>query len=162
MITIPRLASLAGIGKWTPLKYCTNSTKLHVRDMKYITHWCYVSHPLVCVCVCVCRMREVDIGEGKALLVYQGGEYMACGHKCTHYGAPLIKGALGNGRVRCPWHGACFNVKTGDIEDFPGLDGIAVHQVWMEGEGRRGEGEGRRGGGEWSNGRRKGGEGKGQ
>ena len=87
-------------------------------------------------------MREVDIGEGKALLVYQGGEYMACGHKCTHYGAPLIKGALGNGRVRCPWHGACFNVKTGDIEDFPGLDGIAVHQVWIEGEGRGGEGEG--------------------
>ena len=82
-----------------------------------------------CVCVCVCRMREVEIGEGKALLVYQGGEYMACGHKCTHFGAPLIKGYLGNGRVRCPWHGACFNVKTGDIEDFPGLDGIPVHQV---------------------------------
>ena len=101
------------------------------------------------VCLSVCRMREVEIGEGKALLVYQGGEYMACGHKCTHYGAPLAKGFLGNGRVRCPWHGACFNVKTGDIEDFPGLDGIPVHQVWREGgrEERRkgGVGEGRGG-----------------
>lgn len=81
------------------------------------------------------EMREVEIGEGKALLVYQGGEYMACGHKCTHFGAPLMKGFLGNGRVRCPWHGACFNVKTGDIEDFPGLDGIPVHQVRVEGDG---------------------------
>ena len=74
-------------------------------------------------------MREVEVGEGKALLVYQGGEYMACGHKCTHYGAPLAKGYLGNGRVRCPWHGACFNVKSGDIEDFPGLDGIHSFEV---------------------------------
>ena len=96
------------------------------------------------VCLSVCRMREIEIGEGKALLVYQGGEYMACGHKCTHFGAPLMKGFLGNGRVRCPWHGACFNVKTGDIEDFPGLDGIPVHQVWRGGE-RGGVGEGREG-----------------
>ena len=94
------------------------------------THTSTLSPSPSCTCLSVCRMREVEVGEGKALLVYQGGEYMACGHKCTHYGAPLAKGYLGNGRVRCPWHGACFNVKSGDIEDFPGLDGIAVHQVW--------------------------------
>ncbi|KAK3084850.1 hypothetical protein FSP39_020165 [Pinctada imbricata] len=74
-------------------------------------------------------MREVDIGEGKALLVRDGQEYYAVGAKCTHYGAPLSKGVLGNGRVRCPWHGACFNVKTGDIEDFPGLDSIPKFEV---------------------------------
>ena len=79
------------------------------------------------------RMKEVDLGQGKALLVYQDGEYSAIGHKCTHFGAPLAKGYLGNGRVRCPWHGACFNVKTGDIEDFPGLDGIHKFEVgWRE------------------------------
>jgi NADPH-dependent 2,4-dienoyl-CoA reductase/sulfur reductase-like enzyme/nitrite reductase/ring-hydroxylating ferredoxin subunit len=80
------------------------------------------------------EMREVTVGEGKALLVYQNGEYTACGHKCTHYGAPLVKGSLGNGRVRCPWHGACFNIKSGDIEDFPGLDGIHSFKVKTEGE----------------------------
>lgn len=29
-----------------------------------------------------------------------------------------------DGRVVCPWHGACFNVKSGDIEDAPGLDSL--------------------------------------
>lgn len=29
-----------------------------------------------------------------------------------------------DGRVVCPWHGACFNVCTGDIEDAPGLDSL--------------------------------------
>ncbi len=75
------------------------------------------------------EMREVDVGSGKALLVKQHGIFSAIGHKCTHYGAPLIKGVLCNGRIRCPWHGACFNATTGDIEDFPGLDSVAKYEV---------------------------------
>ncbi|XP_022104629.1 apoptosis-inducing factor 3-like [Acanthaster planci] len=80
------------------------------------------------------EMREVEVGQGKALLINQLGEFSAIGHKCTHYGAPLIKGVLSNGRVRCPWHGACFNAKTGDIEDFPGLDSVAKFEVRVDGE----------------------------
>jgi nitrite reductase/ring-hydroxylating ferredoxin subunit len=60
-------------------------------------------------------MKEVVVHENlKVLLVKDmNGEVTAIGTKCSHYGAPLIKGALGDGRVRCPWHGACFNTKTG-------------------------------------------------
>ncbi|XP_078492604.1 apoptosis-inducing factor 3-like [Ciona intestinalis] len=78
------------------------------------------------------EMREVSVGDGKALLVRHQGEYSAIGHKCTHYGAPLVKGALRDGRVRCPWHGACFNAKTGDIEDFPGLDCVPKHDIVIQ------------------------------
>nr|CAB3220717.1 apoptosis-inducing factor 3-like [Phallusia mammillata] len=78
------------------------------------------------------EMREIVVGDGKALLVRDQGEYNAIGHKCTHYGAPLVKGALKNGHVRCPWHGACFNVRTGDIEDYPGLDCVPKHEVVIQ------------------------------
>ncbi|XP_070204944.1 apoptosis-inducing factor 3-like isoform X2 [Littorina saxatilis] len=77
--------------------------------------------------------REVQIGDSTALLVKDKGSYYAVGNKCTHYGAPLAKGAYSKGVVRCPWHGACFNVKTGDIEDFPGLDSLPVFQVEVRG-----------------------------
>ena len=77
------------------------------------------------------EMREVDIGESKALLVKDNGQYSAIGYKCTHYGAQLKNGSLKNGIVRCPWHGACFNVKTGDIEDYPGLDCVPTHEVFQ-------------------------------
>ena len=60
---------------------------------------------------------------------HSDGEITALSHKCTHYGAPLSTGVLSNGRVRCPWHGACFNTKTGDIEDFPGLDSLQCFEV---------------------------------
>uniref|UniRef100_A0A3B4GMX7 Apoptosis inducing factor mitochondria associated 3 n=1 Tax=Pundamilia nyererei TaxID=303518 RepID=A0A3B4GMX7_9CICH len=77
-------------------------------------------------------MREVDLGSGRALLIKEHGEFTAMGHKCPHYGAPLVKGVLSKGHVRCPWHGACFNIATGDIEDFPGLDSLPIFQVRVE------------------------------
>lgn len=67
------------------------------------------------------EMKVFDLKDaGKVLLVRQNGKLNALGTKCSHYGAPLDKGALGEGRIRCQWHGACFNITTGDIEDFPG------------------------------------------
>ena len=76
-------------------------------------------------------MCEVEFEgvEERALLIRQEGRLHAVSNKCTHYGAPLVKGCLGNGRVRCPWHGACFNINTGDIEDFPGLDSLQKFEV---------------------------------
>lgn len=38
-------------------------------------------------------------------------------------------GALVGDRVRCPFHGACFNVRTGDIEEYPGLDSLPSYKV---------------------------------
>ncbi|KAH0564883.1 hypothetical protein GP486_001722 [Trichoglossum hirsutum] len=70
--------------------------------------------------------REVEV-EGfdgaKVLLLKVADKYHALSPRCTHYGAPLVKGVVtGDGRVTCPWHGACFNAGTGDIENAPALD----------------------------------------
>ncbi|XP_063541619.1 apoptosis-inducing factor 3 [Cydia strobilella] len=82
------------------------------------------------------EMKVFDIGdEGKVLLVKQKGEFSALGTKCTHYGAPLVSGALGDGRIRCQWHGACFNIKTGDIEEFPGFDSLPCYKVTVTEKG---------------------------
>ncbi|KAJ9638067.1 Apoptosis-inducing factor 1 [Knufia peltigerae] len=64
---------------------------------------------------------EVEgIEGGKVLLVKVGDQISALNANCTHYGAPLKNGVLTpEGRLTCPWHGACFNTKTGDVEDSP-------------------------------------------
>ncbi|OBT92243.2 hypothetical protein VE01_09974 [Pseudogymnoascus verrucosus] len=74
------------------------------------------------------RQVEVDgVEDGKVLLLNVGGKTTAVGARCTHYGAPLVKGVLtGDGRITCPWHGACFNATTGDIENAPALDNLPV------------------------------------
>uniref|UniRef100_A0A1A8R6L5 Rieske domain-containing protein n=1 Tax=Nothobranchius pienaari TaxID=704102 RepID=A0A1A8R6L5_9TELE len=78
------------------------------------------------------QMREVAVDDQKVLLVRIQGQYSAVGSRCSHYSAPLIKGALVGDRVRCPFHGACFNVRTGDIEEYPGLDSIPCYKVKVE------------------------------
>lgn len=79
-------------------------------------------------------VKEVKLSENpptSALLVKHKGTLHAVSNKCTHYGAPLSKGSFcpERGIIRCPWHGACFNVTNGDIEDFPGLDNLKSYQV---------------------------------
>ncbi|XP_001661452.2 apoptosis-inducing factor 3 isoform X1 [Aedes aegypti] len=78
------------------------------------------------------EMKAFEVDGGKVLLVKQKGKLSAIGNKCSHYGALLSTGALGEGRVRCPWHGACFNIETGDIEDFPGQDSLPCFKVTVE------------------------------
>ncbi|PRP84293.1 hypothetical protein PROFUN_08313 [Planoprotostelium fungivorum] len=82
------------------------------------------------------QKREVEVEKDvKVLLTNVEGKIYATAHKCTHYGAPLINGVLNSdGRIVCPWHGACFNVKTGDIEDAPALDALPTFQVRIDGD----------------------------
>ncbi|KAL1838133.1 hypothetical protein VTJ49DRAFT_3012 [Mycothermus thermophilus] len=73
---------------------------------------------------------EVEGLDAKVLLVNADGTVQALGPRCTHYGAPLVRGILGtNGKLTCPWHGACFNAKTGDVEDAPALDPLPVFKA---------------------------------
>ena len=61
-------------------------------------------------------------------------QFYATSHLCPHYKAPMAKGTLSvDGRLMCPWHGACFNAATGDIEDGPSVDGLLTFPVrlWM-------------------------------
>uniref|UniRef100_A0A3P8TKG2 Apoptosis inducing factor mitochondria associated 5 n=1 Tax=Amphiprion percula TaxID=161767 RepID=A0A3P8TKG2_AMPPE len=74
------------------------------------------------------QMMEVEVGRHTVLLARTDGKYSAIGNQCTHYGAPLSKGVITGHRVRCPWHGSCFNIQTGDLEEFPGIDCLPCHK----------------------------------
>ncbi len=80
------------------------------------------------------EMRQVSVGDTDLLLVKLAGEFHAVGAYCSHYQAPLVKGVLSGERVVCPWHNACFNVKTGEQQELPGLDSLCRYPVRVEAE----------------------------
>ena len=68
---------------------------------------------------------------GKVFILRHDGKVRALGPKCTHYGAPLKNGVVTpDGRITCPWHGACFNAGTGDVEDAPAPNALSTYEIF--------------------------------
>lgn len=86
---------------------------------------------------------EASIVEGKpllgqaggeaVLLVRSGGKLYALNATCSHYGGPLAEGLQVDGTLRCPWHHARFDVRTGAAVGAPALNPIGCFQLELSG-----------------------------
>jgi len=78
------------------------------------------------------EMKQVSANGKEILLARINGNFHAVDAHCTHYGAPLAEGVLSGERVMCPWHHACFNIRTGDLQEPPALDALASYELKIE------------------------------
>ena len=79
------------------------------------------------------QSKKVEIA-GKTVAVFNiGGSYHAMDDTCTHKGGPLSEGHVEGNVVTCPWHGAKFNVTTGEVVGPPARAGVSSYRCRVNG-----------------------------
>jgi nitrite reductase/ring-hydroxylating ferredoxin subunit len=89
-------------------------------------------------------VADAELGDGRMLLGHAEGEAVllakrgkdvfAVGATCTHYGGPLSEGLMVGNTVRCPWHHACFDLRTGEAARAPALNALTCWNVERRGD----------------------------
>jgi len=77
-------------------------------------------------------MHPVRVGDRDVLLIHQGGAFYALEDRCTHKAYPLHNGELLEGAVKCDWHGAKFDLKTGK-PTLPAIKKVRLYRTRVEG-----------------------------
>jgi len=75
----------------------------------------------------------VEVNGKEIALFNLDGSLHAIDNNCTHVGGPLCEGELNGTEVTCPWHGAVFDVTTGQVLGPPAGSSVSRYNVRVQG-----------------------------
>ena len=78
------------------------------------------------------QMKTVEFENDTVCIVNIEGKFYAINNVCTHEGGPLAEGTLSEFEVECPWHGARFDVRTGEVKSPPAESPVSTYEIKID------------------------------
>ncbi len=78
------------------------------------------------------EVKQYQVDGRPVALCNVDGDLYALEDICTHAFAHLSEGGLEGGQIKCPLHGAKFDVKTGEAKSLPAVKAVPTHEVKVE------------------------------
>jgi 3-phenylpropionate/trans-cinnamate dioxygenase ferredoxin subunit len=79
--------------------------------------------------------KLIEINNVRIALFNLDGYFYAIEDVCTHDGGPLVEGEIVNGHeVKCPRHGARFDIRTGAALSLPAFEPTTAYDVYIQGQ----------------------------
>ena len=75
------------------------------------------------------RIQCISLGERRIVLIYHQLKFYALDNACPHKLASLSEGYLRDDRIVCPWHGAEFNIASGESYSPLASKGTASYPI---------------------------------
>ena len=69
------------------------------------------------------------VGDAEVVLAQTKNGIFAIDAHCSHYHGPLAEGLIVGDTLRCPWHHACFSLKTGEATCAPATFPLSTWRV---------------------------------
>ncbi len=79
------------------------------------------------------QMKQVKMEDGhKITLIRLSDGLYALDDTCSHAQASLAEGEIKGDNVKCPLHGAEFDIRTGQVKSFPAVVGVGKYDTKIE------------------------------
>lgn len=71
----------------------------------------------------------LDIDDEPIVIINIDGRYFAIADVCSHDGGPIGEGEIDDCEIRCPRHGALFDIRDGRALSLPAVEDIPAYPV---------------------------------
>ena len=80
------------------------------------------------------EVKQFVVDNVQIVICNRNNNYYAFKDECSHETFPLSDGELEDENIICMYHGAEFDIRTGEAVCLPAIEPIDVYEVKVEGE----------------------------
>ena len=79
------------------------------------------------------QSKMLEVNDKKIAIFNVAGSFYAIDDTCSHRGGSLSQGMIEGEKVTCPWHGAVFDIRSGEVLGPPAPKGVAWYNIRVDG-----------------------------